>query len=413
MKHLLVILMLFIHWAAIAQTVNITSFQHVIRWVDEGRFPPYVTNEQVAGEILDAAALSVSNHFISTTVTRPAKLDYRNIKGFGKPSLKDPETDQSGNLQVSVLSFITRATTGMDVSWTVSVIAKKNGKTVYTREMKHELQSYKTETSWFTVDEFKYLFATLLDEVFENRTPLDSKITMGTKPADQDSLLRSNSERWTGKQNKGLFAYSKPVFGSYITLDISKIDSTGINKKSIAGRNTGVEISNGQSSFNQTKTVDQQKTNWYKLLLGNGTDTADATFAVSEFIRKEKKTVLGFLLSKSGTDDNSDYFYNRDIQGSISTGSASMPWHFSLNNYVNHKVGSGSLSNEQDTFSIVTRNATAFSTEIVLMNQQGNHLASVFFNMSDIDIYLQKNLSETYRQVIAALFAVIVSTKNQ
>jgi len=413
MKRLAVIACLVIHCAANAQTIQITSFQHVIRWVDEDRFPPYVTNEQVANDILDAAVTSISHHFISTTVTKPVRLEYRNIAGFGKPSLKDPSSIAGADLQVSVLSFISRATTGMEVYWSMSAAVSKEGKTVYSHEIKHELKNYKTEASWFTAEEFNYLFAALIDELFENRTAMDKIIAIGTKPIDQDSVLKANGDEWTGKQNKGLFTYSLPEFGGYSTVEVAKIDSPVINKKSIAARNTGVEISGGKVSFEQTKTVDQQKTNWYRLTLAKGADTMQAQFVVSTFTRKEKKTLPGFIFSKEDTDDNRDYFYNRNMEGTIRSNTDSLQWSFSLNNYVNHRVGNGSFANERESFSIVTRNAAAFSTEIVLMNAEQAPVASVFFNMNEIDIHLLKTLSQSYRQAIAALFAVIVSTKNQ
>ncbi|MEP6845593.1 MAG: hypothetical protein ABI861_06305, partial [Panacibacter sp.] len=48
---------------------------------------------------------------------------------------------------------------------------------------------------------------------------------------NEDAVLQAKSERWVVKQNKGLFGLSKPDFGPYHTLEVVKLDSAVIKKK--------------------------------------------------------------------------------------------------------------------------------------------------------------------------------------
>ena len=46
-----------------------------------------------------------------------------------------------------------------------------------------------------------------------------------------DSVLLAHSEKWKVKLNKGLFGLSKPDFGNFTTLEVSKTSSPVIKKK--------------------------------------------------------------------------------------------------------------------------------------------------------------------------------------
>lgn len=118
MKTVFFAALFFSFYVVSAQNINITSFQHSIRWLDEGSFPPYVKSDSVKDALLNAAASGLSNHFNSIVVTKPSTVEYKNIKMFGKPVIKEPAaSSRAGDFQVSLFSFLTRATTGMDVFW--------------------------------------------------------------------------------------------------------------------------------------------------------------------------------------------------------------------------------------------------------------------------------------------------------
>ncbi|HSN61768.1 MAG TPA: hypothetical protein VLR49_12590, partial [Ferruginibacter sp.] len=109
MKTVFSTILFFTLFIANAQTINITSFQHTIRWLDENSFPPYVTNANVKDALLNAAASGLSNHFKSIIVTKPSTVEYKNIMMFRKPVIKEPAASaHAGDFQVALFSLLTR-----------------------------------------------------------------------------------------------------------------------------------------------------------------------------------------------------------------------------------------------------------------------------------------------------------------
>ena len=70
---------------------------------------------------------------------------------------------------------------------------------------------------------------------------------------NEDSVMLASSEKWNVKQNKGLFGLSKPAFGPYNTLNINKIDSPVIKKKTKDGKILDYDISSSGADMDQSK----------------------------------------------------------------------------------------------------------------------------------------------------------------
>jgi hypothetical protein len=413
MKTVFSALLFFTLYTVNAQTINITSFQHTLRWLDEGSFPPYVTRENVKDALMNAAASGLSNHFNSIVVNKPSTVEYKNIMMFGKPVIKAPAaSSHPGDFQVSLFSFLTRATTGMEVFWTMKIIVHRDGNEVYSHEIKHQLKNYNTGHSWFTEDEFIDLFALLMNELFENREALGTVITLGTKPENKDSVLRANSEKWKVDKNKELLGFGKPSFGPYTTIEAGQTDSAAIRRKSKAGKETSIEISNGKTGFDQNKLIDKDITKFCSLVLSSGTNTTEVFFSIMTSSRRQKQTALGLLFSGNNENKNSTLFYDRNITGAITPGNDSLHWTFSLDHYVNGELNGGSLDNEQVSFTLSTTSLTGLKKEIVVSDQKGTYLAALVTGFSTTEILLRKDLPSTYQQAIAALFAVLTSVKN-
>jgi hypothetical protein len=413
MKTVFFAALFFSFYVVSAQNINITSFQHSIRWLDEGSFPPYVKSDSVKDALLNAAASGLSNHFNSIVVTKPSTVEYKNIKMFGKPVIKEPAaSSRAGDFQVSLFSFLTRATTGMDVFWMMEIIVHRDRKEVYKHAIKHQLKNYNSSYSWFTEDEFIDLFALLLNELFENREALDPVIVLGTKPANNDSILRANCERWKVDKNKELLGFGKPAFGPYQTMEAGQTDSAAILKKSKAGKETSVEISKGKTWFDQSKVIDKNITKFCSLVLNSSTDTAFVFFSIMTASRKQKQTALGFIFSGNNDNKSSTLFYDRNLIGEISTGIDSVHWNFSLDHYVNGEITGGALINEQDSFKLFSTSLEGLKKEIVVADKNGAYLAALVAGLSTTEIFLRKDLSSSSRQAIAALFAVLTSIKN-
>ncbi len=417
MKQLLFIVLLFLYSNTMAQTIHVTSFQHTIRWLDEVRFPPYVTNDTVKAGILNATASALGKHFKITDITKPTKLEYRNIMMFGKPNIKDPEpSDNATDLQVSVLSFITRATTGYDVFWSMKVVVQQNDKEVYRHEIKHQLDKYHSNLSWFTPDEFIQLFSILLDELFENKEPLAGKIQLGTPPVNKDSILRAQSENWVVQQNKALFGFAKPAFGPYVTLESGKTDSAVIKSKTKIANSGSLESYRGKLYADNFNTVDINKTKFCHLLLGGASDSSNAFFTVYSFSREERESVLGFILSGNNKNEDANknkvLYYNRNVSGMINTGNDSIQWTFYITHFVNGVIESGYLLHQQDSLIIYSNNLTGVKNEIVVTDSNRNYIAALESGFSKSEIWMQKELTPSYQKAIAALYALIISIKN-
>jgi hypothetical protein len=413
MKTVFSTLLFFTLYTVNAQTINITSFQHTLRWLDEGSFPPYVTRENVKDALMDAAASGLSNHFKGIVVNKPSMVEYKNIMMFGKPVIKAPSAStHAGDFQVSLFSFLTRATTGMEVFWTMKIIVHKDGNEVYSREIKHQLKNNNTAYSWFTEDEFIDLFALLINELFENSEPLGSVITLGTKPENKDSVLRANSEKWKVDKNKQLLGFGKPSFGPYNTVEAGQTDSAAIRRKSKAGKETSIEISRGKTVFDQSRLVDKDITKFCSLVLSSRTDTTDVFFSIMTSSRKQKQTALGLLFSGTNENENSTLFYDRNITGTIIPGNDSLQWTFSLDHYVNGEIIGGELNNEQISLTLSTTSLTGLKKEIVVSDPKGTYLAALVTGFSTTEILLRKDLPSSYQQAIGALFAVLTSVKN-
>lgn len=169
-----------------AQPVEISSFQHVVRWVYESNFPPFVIHENVSDILVKAAAGEAAKHFNTISVDRLPSIEYRYIRGFGKAEIKNPQSFENDNhYHVAIFSFLTRATTGYKVNWNLKAVASKNGEVVFSHETGHEIEcfsatGYLSDMPWFTEESFINLYKDLLAELFDNREPLPAKIIIGS-----------------------------------------------------------------------------------------------------------------------------------------------------------------------------------------------------------------------------------------
>ena len=86
--------------------------------------------------------------------------------------------------------------------------------------------------------------------------------SISTYCQNPDSILLANSVNYSVKQNKGIFGLSKPVFGNYTTLNVSKVDSPVIKKKTKDSSYSGVEFSGEGTDFDQSNFMTVEKKNF-------------------------------------------------------------------------------------------------------------------------------------------------------
>jgi hypothetical protein len=177
-----------------AQEVNVNSFQHVVRWVSEANLPRYITDETVQEEVLSHCSGLLRDRFKVEKVNMPSKVDVQYIQYFGKAKLQAPKgSGAAGVTDVSILSFVTRATTSMAVLWHMEVKAVSEGKLIFEKKKSHELEyysaaGYMTATQWYTPEEYVVIYKQLLNELLGDSV-LPEKIVIGS-PEQKEKYIR-------------------------------------------------------------------------------------------------------------------------------------------------------------------------------------------------------------------------------
>lgn len=420
MKQLLVIILLFATLPVTAQVLNLTSVQHEIRWLDEYRFPPFVTYKQVQDSIISYTSQILANKFNTTAGILPTGISYHNITGFGKAKLKDPGTSASEkDYQASVLSFITRATTGLDVFWNMKIEVRQNGRSVFSKEITHQVLYFADAPQWFTEESFISTFCVFFDELVEKSSPLAYKYTVGTG-FDSDSLLRARSVVWDVARNRELFGFATPAFGPYVTTDAGKVDTATIRKSTKLGTDTYFGVTDDLLNyskkgavigFDQFKVFDRSVTKFCKLDLVNDIDTMHSFFAIGVQTREARRTVAGVLFGSSNSLTPQTLYYNRDVAGTIFTGLTA--WEFSISGYKNDGTFyKGFLTDGVNEFLFEFVQHAGYNFEVVVKDSKGEYFGSLIFRLSKTQLLLRNDVSIYTKNAIAVLYAIYLSVKN-
>jgi hypothetical protein len=396
-----------------AQNLNLTSFQHEMRWLDETRFPPVVKYPAVSDSLLEYAAFTLARKFNAENYSRPEQIDYRLIDMFGKPKMKSPnQTVKEKDFQASILSFLTRATSGNEVYWQMKVEVRQQGKTVYHRETNHELLTFEPGIRWFDEAGFQEHFKVLFDELLELGPPLAKKYVIG-KGIDYAELLKTDGLSWEVDRKSNLAGFGMPSFGPYTTLDAGKLDTAVIRSKTKKRvGETEVGISTDGLIFDQFKTVDFSQNTFCFLWLGSGQDTTKAAFSIGIRSRETSRTFLSDLLSKDDEfTPSGSSMYRRNINGVIRTDSLS--WEFVLQNYqTDGSISGGYLLQGGNYYPLKITRQGAHRKGVIVATKEGEYLASLEYSLSSTQMRIRKSIDPHTANAIATLYAVLMSTKN-
>ena len=383
--------------------------------MDELYFPPIATDRAVQDTLLVFTASMLAKKYDTKDFTYPAIINYRNITMFGGPKLKKPSNPAKPNAyQASVLSFITRATTGSEVLWIMKTEVVKNGESIFSREIKHELINYEGPglTAGFTAGGFVETYKTLFCELLEISPPLAYKFILGAG-IDYDSVLRANSEPWPVNKNQKVMGFWSPDFGSYKTLAAEKLDTAVIKKRTKVGTDSYLDFAGSSVFFDQFKTVDYSKTKFCTLLLGTNTGSMRALFAISTERREAHRTIAGQLFG--GSDEvgsNSQLlYYNRNVMGTIATDS--IVWDFLVERYgTDGIIGGGYMVHDTKEYLLEYRHHAWLDRDIILKGASGEIFASLVITSYQTSLFIRKDLDATTQNAIATLYAIIMSVKN-
>jgi hypothetical protein len=190
----LLIFLSFFYVDAYCQKATITSFDHTLRWLSSSRFPSYSNSARTREAIFKETTEAIKTKLKVEEVLFPPVIQYKNISGFGKASLKKPASTASpSDYSVSILSFLTRGTTSEAVIWKMEAAIMKEGKIIYSSAKEHELEyfnisGYLNDAEWLEEDDFVSLFTSLVHEVFETGDALPEKILIGSMASKEEYI---------------------------------------------------------------------------------------------------------------------------------------------------------------------------------------------------------------------------------
>lgn len=414
MRLLTAIVCLLLWYSSTAQRLNLTSLQHELRWLDEMSFRPFVKDPVISKDLLNYTASALSRKLNVDPGSIPNQVDYKLILMFGTPRFVSPtKSNDPNDYQASVLSFITRATSGFEVFWDMRVEIRQNGKIIYNRKTRHELLNYERGVSWFDETSFKQHFGILIDELLELRPPLSQKYVLG-EGIDYAALLRTDGQKWKVTKNANLLGFGLPSFGPYTTLGAGKLDTPVIRIKKVLGTESSLGFYSGRGlSFDQFKTVDFSKRKICFLQLATIPDTLEAIYSVITRSIGARRTFLSDLLSDDDDDDfnGPPSVSNRNIVGMIRTDT--LTWEFMINSYQSDgTIGGGYLANDQHNFQLIYNQHAGLHREILCTGQNGEYFASLDMSSSGTELLIRNNLEKPTAHAIAVLYAVLMSTRN-
>jgi len=253
-----------------------------------------------------------------------------------------------------------------------------------------------------------------------------------------DSTLEANSEKWKVKLHKG-FGKGRPEFGPYYTIEIKKLDSPVLRKKTKEGSYTGATItSDGWDwDFSKYQAVERRKA--YRMLVANGSDTSEMLFSIYTVSHDKQLTFFGEMMSKDDEGKNQTLSYKKDVSGIISSDIDSLPRRFFVEDTFSRNEESGTNAFGSSSWTrlyIIIGDDSLFTepiihtvgkvenkfhwewqTGIFVNSVKENHIAALKFGTAgDLSnpfyVWIRKDLSPAYQQAIASLFALLMIVKT-
>jgi hypothetical protein len=104
-------------------------------------------------------------------------------------------------------------------------------------------------------------------------------------------------------------------------------------------------------------------------------------------------------------------FRQQNVSGTIHTDT--LEWTFALQNFQNNGSLSGGFLSHRDTHYWLKTTSKGLNRHgVVIATREGEYLASLSYNSSSAQMRMRKNIDPHTANAIAALYAVLMSTKN-
>ncbi len=277
------------------------------------------------------------------------------------------------------------------------------------------------------------LFSTAL--LFCNKTSFCQK----NKQKPMDSVLEANSEKWKVKLHRGMFGMAKPEFGPFTTIDLDKVDSPVLRKRTKEGSYTGASYFPSEGwdwDFSKYETVEKRKA--YRMVLTGASDTAELLFSIYRISNEKNLTFFGELMSKNDEGKNMTLAYKTIVSGIGATSYDSLPWRFFLEDSFSRKeeaafaqatrLTSGyiittgdSLFTEPMLNHVGSREGKFFvewQTGVFINNTKNNHIAALKFGTpGDLSnpflAWIRNDVAPSQQHAIASVFALLIGAKSK
>ena len=189
-----------------SQDAHVLTFNHSLRWLNESNFPNYFLIPEIRDSTNNLICKALAQKLNIEMVTFPEKVEYNIITGFGKQKKVASIPSGLPGYDIDLFSFLTRATAGSAVFWSLNMVIRKDGAVILDKEVKHEIENsnssaYMTSLRWLTPHEFQNIFIRFINETLGLRDENSEKIVVGDIEAKENEI-RSWFPNSTGYQLK-------------------------------------------------------------------------------------------------------------------------------------------------------------------------------------------------------------------
>lgn len=254
----------------------------------------------------------------------------------------------------------------------------------------------------------------------------------------QDTALLAHSNKWKVKLHRGMFGMTKPEFGPYSTLDLQKLDSPVLRKKTKEGSYTGASFSSDGWDWDFSKYQTFEKRKAYSTLITAGTDTAELLFSIYRISNEKNLTFLGELMSKNDDGKNQVLGVKTVVSGIGATSYDSLPWRFFIEDSTGKKEEAIPAAAPQFTSGyIITSDDSLFTepivghigspgskfflewqTGILVNGRNDKRVAALKFGTpGDLSnpflVWIRNDIAPSKQHAIASVFALMISAKTK
>jgi hypothetical protein len=253
-----------------------------------------------------------------------------------------------------------------------------------------------------------------------------------------DSVLEASSERWKVKLHRGMFGMAKPEFGPYNTIDLKKLDSPVLRKRTKEGSYTGASFSSEgwDWDFSKYETVEKRKA--YSITITGEADTAELLFSIYRISNEKNLTFFGELMSKDDEGKNQTLAYKTNVSGIGATSYDSLPWRFFMEDSFGRKEEAATFGTTRFTRGyIITRDDSLFTepilsqigsregkfffewqTGVFINGSNDKHIAALKFGTpGDLSnpfyTWIRNDIDRTQQHAIASVFALLIAAKSK